>query len=102
VIQVKVQFGAMASDRRRPKASLFEPTAEVTEKSSILLAELLTPDVVIRIFVEHQISLIGAGHLDADPIGLVISPMLPAVHRQHGWALQQPASMARWWPCKEA
>ena len=91
----------MASDRRSPKASIFEPTAEVTKQSSILLAELLTPDVVIRIIVEHQISLIGAGHLDADRIGPVISLMLPAVHRQHGWALQQPVSMARW-PCEEA
>jgi hypothetical protein len=53
VIQVKVQIGAMASDRRRPKASIFEPAAEVTKKSSILLSELLTPDVVIRFIVEH-------------------------------------------------
>ena len=71
----------MASDRRRLKASLLKPTAEVTKKSSIDLTELLTNNVVIRFIVEHQRPLIGAGHADAGRIGLGIPPMLPAVRQ---------------------
>jgi hypothetical protein len=86
----------MASDRRRPKASLFEPTAEVTKKNRILLAELLTTNVVIRFIVGHQSSLIGTGHADAGRIGPGIQPMLPSLRRQLSWALQHPANMKRW------
>jgi hypothetical protein len=83
VIQVEVQVAAMASDCCLAKASLFEPTPEITEKSSILLAELLTTTVVIRFIVEHEKSLSGTGHADAGRIGPAIPSMLPA-------------SMARW------
>ena len=83
VIQVKVEVAAMASDCCLAKASLFEPTPEVTEQSSILLAELLTTTVVVRFMVEHEMSLTGAGHADAGRIG----PGVP---------LMLPATMARW------
>ncbi len=55
----------MASDCGICKASLLEPMAEFTKKSCILLADLLTPFVVPGIVVEHQMLLIGAGHIDA-------------------------------------
>ena len=96
VVQIKVKVCAMASDRRRPKASLLKPTAEVTKKSSIVLTELLTTNFVIRFILKHQNSLIGTGHADAGRIAPGIPPMLPAERQQLSWALQQPVSMARW------
>ena len=86
----------MASDRRCCKTRLLKPPAEFAKKSCILLEYLLTLDVVVRIIVEHQTSLIGACHVEAGRMDASVKPILPAVRQQLRWALQQPVSMARW------
>jgi hypothetical protein len=74
VIQIEVKVGAMASDRCRTKASLLELMTEFTKKGCILLANLLTPFVVLRFGVVHQKLRLGTGRADAGLIGYGLQP----------------------------
>ncbi len=96
MIQIEVKVGAVASGRCRTKASLLEPMAEFAKKGCILLSDLLTPFVVLRFVVEHQLSLIAAGHGGSGRIAHGLSPMLPGVRQQPRRTLQEAVSMALW------